>query len=394
MRRALAVLLMGAVALTGCAGAAPASPTPTKTATATPTPTPEPTPTPTPTAEPVDALSLEQQVGQVFMVGTEVSHASPDTISAVVDRHVGSIFLHGRTRGGVAAVAGVVAQFTALVSPESTGGVSLWVATDQEGGEVQVVRGSGIDDIPYAIRQADDPPEVLQQHAARWGAQLAAAGIDMNLAPVADIVTSHDSRFRNPPIGALGRQYGYDAATVAAGAGAFAEGMRTAGILPTFKHFPGLGRVNANTDTTANVVDDIVGADSPDVAVYRDLIARGPAVVMMGTAIYTRIDAANPAAFSAAIVTDLLRDQVGFEGVITTDDLSAAMQVRGIPPEERGVRAVEAGVDLVLVSADPRLLPPMYDAVLARAQADPAFAAKVRASAARVLEAKAWRDRR
>lgn len=387
MRRVGAVLVMGLLALSGCAAAAPAP-----SASVTATPTPSPTPTPTPTPDPVDALTLEQQVGQLFMVGTDVDSASPDTLSAVADRHVGSIFLHGRTSGGTAAVAPVVAQFTALVSPATTASIPLWVATDQEGGEVQVIRGPGVDDIPYAIRQADDPASVLEQNAQRWGGQLSAAGVDMNLAPVADIVTNHDTRFDNPPIGALGRQYGYDEQTVGAEAGAFAAGMRAAGVLPTFKHFPGLGRVTANTDTTANVVDDVVGADSPDVDVYRDLIAGGPSVVMVSTAIYSRIDGANPAAFSPAVVTGLLRDQVGFTGVITTDDLSAAAQVRSIAPVDRALRAIDAGVDLVLVSADPSVLPEMYDAVLARARSDPAFAAKVTASAARILEAKAWRD--
>lgn len=388
MRRVWVVLAVGMLALSGCAASA-LSPSPT--ATRGPAPSPTPTPTPTPTPDPVDALTLEQQVGQLFMVGTDVASASPDTLSAVADRHVGSIFLHGRTQGGAAAVARVVAQFTAPVSPQTTASVPLCVATDQEGGEVQVIRGPGFDDIPYAIRQADDPASVLQQTAERWGGQLATAGVDMNLAPVADIVTSHDTRFDNPPIGALGRQYGYDAQTVAAEAGAFAAGMRAAGILPTFKHFPGLGRVTANTDTAANVVDDIIGADSPDVAVYKELIAGGPCLVMMSTAVYSRIDGANPAAFSSAAVTGILREQIGFTGVITTDDLSAAAQVQAIAPADRAVRAVEAGVDLVLVSADPSVLPAMYDAVLARAQSDSAFAAQVTAAAGRVLAAKSWR---
>ncbi|WP_292834240.1 glycoside hydrolase family 3 N-terminal domain-containing protein [Microbacterium sp.] len=385
MRHTWAVLAVGVLALSGCTSAAPA---PSPTASHAPTSARTPTPTP----DPVSALTLEQEVGQLFMVGTGVTSAMPETLSAVSDRHVGSIFLHGRTRGGAGAVAPVVAQFSALVAPQTTGGIPLWVATDQEGGEVQVIRGPGVDDIPYAIRQADDPASVLQRNARHWGEQLAAASVDMNLAPVADIVTSHDTRFDNPPIGALGRQYGYDARTVSTAAGAFADGMRAAGILPTFKHFPGLGRVSANTDTAANVVDDVIGVDSPDVAAYRGLIAAGPCVVMISTAVYSRIDGASPAALSSAVVTGLLREQVGFTGVVMTDDLSAAAQVQAIPPGDRAVRAIEAGVDLVLVSADPSVLPAMYDAALARAQSDPAFALQVEAAAARVLAAKSWRD--
>jgi len=385
MRRGGAALLAAfVIVMVGCAPTGSADPSSPGARTGAPTSTP--TTTRTPTADPIEALTLRQRVGQLFMVGTAAETASPDALAAVSERHVGGLFLHGRSSAGAEATAGVVAQFTGLAQP---GGIRLWVATDQEGGEVQVLRGPGFEDMPYAIRQADDPPAVLAQKATVWGQQLRAAGVDMNLAPVADIVTSHDTRFSNPPIGALGRQYGYDRQTVAARAGAFAAGMRAAGVMPTFKHFPGLGRVESNTDHVQDVVDDTVGTDSPDVDVYRDLTAAGPSVVMVGTAVYARIDGSTPAAFSPVVVTDLLRGRVGFDGVVTTDDLSAAAAAQAVPVAERGVRAIEAGVDLVLVSADPTVLAVMYDAVLGRAETDPGFAERVDESARRVVAAKA-----
>ncbi|MBM7826193.1 glycoside hydrolase family 3 protein [Microbacterium aurum] len=383
LRAAGALVLAGMLVLAGCAPASAPAPT---TTTAAPTPTAMPTPTPT--ADPLAGLSLEERVGQLFMVGTDVSAATPATQAAITDRHAGSIFLHGRTQSGTAAVAAVVDQFTGLVGSGATGGIRLWVATDQEGGEVQVLRGPGFDDMPYAIRQADLPDDQLHAQAAVWGGQLAAAGVDMNLAPVADIVTSHDTRFSNPPIGALGRQYGYDEATVAAKAGAFAQGMRDAGVLPVFKHFPGLGHVTANTDTTANVVDTTVTADGPDVSVYRSLTAGGPSAVMVSTAIYQNIDPAAPAVFSPTVV-GLVRSTVGFDGVIMTDDLSAAAAAQAWSPGDRAVLALSAGVDLVLASADPTVFAAMYDAVLAKAQSDPAFARRVDEAAARIVAAKA-----
>lgn len=384
---ALAVVL----ALSGCAAGAGPAQTPTAASVV-----PSATPTPTPTPEPLGALSMEQRVGQLFMVGSEVLAPSPETVAAVVDRHAGSIFLHGRTGGGTEAVLGVVAQFTALApvppgKPDGTGptgGIPLWIATDQEGGEVQVIRGPGVDDIPYAIRQADLPDDQLQAAAGGWGAQLAAAGVTMNLAPVADIVTSHDARFDNPPVGALGRQYGYDAPTVQRKAGAFAAGMRSAGILPVFKHFPGLGHVGANTDVTADVIDTTVTADGPDVRVYGPLTQVGPSAVMMSAAVYQNIDPSIPAVFSPTVV-GLLRSGVGFDGVIMTDDLSAAAATAAWARADRALMALEAGVDLLLVSADPSVYAEMYDAVLARAYADPAFAAVVDAAATRVIAAKA-----
>ncbi|MDF2580417.1 MAG: beta-N-acetylhexosaminidase, partial [Microbacterium sp.] len=279
-RSALAAALAGVLAF--AAGCTP-EPGPATPTTSAPSPTgstaaTEPPATP---SDPAAALGLAGCVGQVLMVGTPVDTVSPDAAAAIRDRGVGGLFLHGRSSSGVDATAALVAQFRDL-APE--GDPRLWVATDQEGGEVQVLSGPGFDEMPYAIRQADLGPDALRTAAATWGGQLAAAGIDVNLAPVADIVTTSETRLDNPPIGALGRQYGYDEQTVAAGAGAFADGMRGAGVLPTFKHFPGLGRVDANTDYTAEVLDTVVSADSPDVDVYRELTASGPSLVMVGTA--------------------------------------------------------------------------------------------------------------
>lgn len=401
MRRAVgAVALALGLLLSACAAAPSATPDagpparPSDSASASASAAPHPlltrTPTPTPTpADPLADLSLEQRVGQLFMVGTPVERASRTTLRAVRDRHVGNVFLHGRSEGGAAEVAAVVRRFTALVGPDTTGDLPLWIATDQEGGQVQVLRGRGFSDMPFAIRQADADDRTLEKQAHRWGAQLRRAGVTMNLAPVADIVTSRKTRFDNAPIGAYGRQYGYDERTVDEKAGAFARGMRAAGILPTFKHFPGLGRVTDNTDTTRHVTDTVVRAGSPDVRVYRELTSAGPSVVMVSSAVYERIDPERPAMFSKTVVGDVLRGDVGFDGVVMTDDVSAARAVAAIPPGRRAVAAIAAGVDLVLVSADPAVLPEMYDAVLKRAKTDPAFAARVDESARRIVEAKA-----
>ena len=382
-RSAFAAALVGVLALAvGCAPEpGPADPT---ASAPSPTATGPAPPAPTTPSDPAGAFGLEGCVGQVLMVGTPVDTVSPDAAAAIRDRGVGGLFLHGRSSSGVEATAALVAQFRDLAID---GSPKLWVATDQEGGEVQVLSGPGFDEIPYAIRQADLGPDALRTAATAWGGQLAAAGIDVNLAPVADIVTSAETRLNNPPIGALGRQYGYDEQAVAAGAGAFADGMRASGVLPTFKHFPGLGRVDANTDYTAEVLDSVVSADSPDVDVYRELTASGPSLVMVGTARYQHIDPDHPAAFSPAVL-DLLRDRVGFDGVVITDDLSAAAAAEIVAPGDRAVEALSAGVDIVLASADPTVLPAMYDAVLARAQSDPAFGARVDESCGRVLEAK------
>ncbi|ARJ06530.1 beta-N-acetylhexosaminidase [Cnuibacter physcomitrellae] len=372
------------LALAGCVAPDPSPGTPTASPTASPTRTPTPTPTPTP-VDPIAGMSLEQQVAQLFMVGTAADSVDQTTLDAVSQQQIGGIFLHGRSSAGVDATSQVVQQFTSALP---AGAPKLWVSTDQEGGDVQVLSGPGFDDMPSALTQGQSSPDQLRASAAQWGAELGQAGVNMNLAPVADIVTSPETAQSNPPIGELDREYGYSADAVIAGAGAFATGMRDAGVMPTLKHFPGLGHVGENTDTDTGVTDTVVTTDGPDISVYRALLAQGPAVVMLSTATYANIDPSAPAAFSSTIATTLLRDQLGFQGVITTDDLSAAAEVQAWSPGDRATLALSAGVDLLLVSADSSVYPEMYAAVLAKAQADPAFAARVADAARHIVTAK------
>ncbi|WP_279366581.1 glycoside hydrolase family 3 N-terminal domain-containing protein [Microbacterium testaceum] len=375
--RSTILLLLAALTLTSCTPAAAPAPTAS--------PSPSPTPTPTATPDPLAGMSLQDKVGQMFMVGTSVEGANPTTLAAVRHDHVGGIFLHGRSDAGTQATADLIGQFTSTVGADAP---QLWVATDQEGGTVQVLKGPGFDRIPSAVEQAAQTDAALRSSAATWSTQLAQSGVNMNLAPVADIVTSPEFAASNPPIGALAREYGYDETAVATKVGAFAAGMRDGGVMPTLKHFPGLGHVDENTDTRTGVTDDTVTADGADVGVYASVLPQGDAIVMMSTAIYARIDPSAPAAFSPAVV-DVLRDRIGFDGVITVDDLSAARQVQPWSPADRATLAVDAGVDLLLVSADPSVYPDMHQAVLSRAESDPAFAAKVDAAARRIVEQKA-----
>jgi beta-N-acetylhexosaminidase len=109
---------------------------------------------------------------------------------------------------------------------------------------------------------------------------------------------------------------------------------------------------------------------------------------MVSTAIYSAMDPSTPAVFSPTVVRGLLREQLGFSGVIMTDDLSAPKQVQAWSPADRAVMAIEAGVDLVLVSAEPALAAQMVEAVVAKAQSDPAFDGLVNAAARRIVELK------
>lgn len=334
------------------------------------------------------AMTLEQRVGEVFMVGGPATGVGPDTVSAIRDRHVGSVILTGRSTAGTAATAGVTAGLQALATSAATAGTRLLVATDQEGGQVQVLQGAGFSAIPSALQQGTEATTTLRASAGTWGRQLGSAGVNVNLAPVLDTVPSPAAAANNPPIGVYDREYGYTPSTVASHGVAFAQGMADAGIAATAKHFPGLGRVTQNTDTASGVTDTVTTRNDPYLQPFRSAVQAGIPMLMISSADYARIDPGNPAVFSSTVINGMVRGDLGFRGVVVSDDLGNARQVAAWSPGDRAVKFLTAGGDLVL-DVNPALLPAMYDAVLARARVNAGFSTHVAQAALRVLRLKA-----
>jgi beta-N-acetylhexosaminidase len=340
------------------------------------------------TAEQVLAdMTLAQRVGQLFMVGTpadEVDHATKRQIARF---HVGNVILTGRSYDGVKKPARVSRAMRSQVSAASTDGVGLLVATDQEGGQVQVLQGPGFSAMPTALEQGRWEPSALRAAARTWAGQLRKAGVNLDLAPVLDTVPGRKAAKHNPPIGRYQREFGYTPRVVARHGLAFLRGMTDGGVVPTVKHFPGLGRVRANTDTKAGVTDRVTTRHDAYLKPFRAAVEAGAPFVMMSTAYYARLDADRPAAFSPFVVDTMLRGDLGFDGVVISDDLARAAQVASYSPAGRALRFIGSGGDIVL-TVDPDPLPAMYAAVLARAQDSAAFRHKVDAAALRVLTAK------
>jgi beta-glucosidase-like glycosyl hydrolase len=327
------------------------------------------------------ALDPRARVAQLFVVGVHLDDLSPGAQLAADG--LGGLFLAGRSHESAADLAEVTAGWQSRAP-----GPGLWVAADQEGGQVQALQGPGFARLPSGLVQGGLPPAELATLADGMGAALHSAGVNLDLAPVADVVPA-GTEAGNAPIGAFDRQYGATGAAVAAAAGTVVQGLAAHQVTATLKHFPGLGRVRANTDTSASVTDTVTAAGDDQVSAFGSLL-RAPAhpFVMMSSAVYTRIDPTTQAAFSPAVVTGLLRHQLGFDGVVISDDLANARAVRALPPGERATRFLAAGGTLVL-TVDASIVPAMIDAVLARTQADPVFAATVDGAVRTALAAKA-----
>jgi beta-N-acetylhexosaminidase len=341
------------------------------------------------TAKTYNALTPNQRLGQLFLVGVPV--ADPDQALAtarrvVRDDHVGGVFLAGRSHASVATVAGLTRSFQALATTKATGGLGLVVATDQEGGQVQVLQGPGFGKIPSGLKQGKLPTATLRADARTWGLALHRAGLNLDLAPVADVVPA-GTEDDNPPIGVFDREYGSTASRVTAKASAFAAGLGDSHVATTWKHFPGLGRVRANTDTTKNVHDTVTTANSGSLLPFRSAINAGAGWVMVSFATYDRIDPTQPAAYSPKVVTNLLRTRFGFKGVVVSDALGAK-SATSLPVSKRAAALIAAGGDVAL-TVEASLLAPMIAGVRARAASSATFRAQVKASELRVLTAKA-----
>src|SRR5882757_513725 len=353
-------------------------------------------PPPDPIKARLTQMSLEQKVGQLF--ATYVYGDSATTPSAadaaqnqslygvatgaqvIAKYHLGSIiyFAWSDNVNAPAQIAGLSngLQQAAVDSD----GTPLLISTDQEGGNVTRI-GAPLAVSPgnMAIGATFSPVDSYDMSRAT-GQQLKAIGITVDDAPVVDVNT-------NPANTADGaRSFGDQAVPVSVLAAASVLGYQSAKVAATAKHFPGLGSTSINTDNGIAVTDETRAQfERNDLPPFRAAIAAGTDEIMAAHIVAPSLDPSGaPASLSKPIVTDLLRKQLHYDGVVVTDALSAAA-LQNVEPAERAVRAVEAGVDQLLM---PTSLPAAYDAVLAAVHSGRISAARIDQSITRLLKLK------
>jgi beta-N-acetylhexosaminidase len=337
-----------------------------------------------------DRMTDEQRAGQLLMVGLSSSDPAVGAVNdPILVRHAGNVLLSGSGWNSSSLVLATSKRLQALATASATARVGLFIAGNQEGGalgSLQAFYGSGFRSIPSAADQGQTDATSLEAQASTWGRELAASGVNLNLAPVLDTVPPGGDA-TNGPIGALGRELGHDPATVAVHGAAFIRGMSVSVALAE-KHFPGLGRVKGNTDFTGDdIADSEMTADDPYLQPYRAGWQAGAQMVMVSLGIYPRLDSQNPAIFSSVVINQILRQQLGFNGVVISDDLGAAAAVSSISPGERALRFLRAGGDMVITvrSSD---VEPMTSAILDEMRSNPGFRAQIYASVLRILRVK------
>lgn len=326
-------------------------------------PTLPPPTTTRPTTSPPSASAaptLAQIIGQKLVVRMDGVTPSADLLGRIRRGEVGGVILFG---ANITTRAALIALTTKLRRAAEAGGQPRFlIAADQEGGAIKR--------IPWAPPTLS-PPEmgrigkasVARAQGASTGSALLGLGINVDLAPVADVPSSTASFMY-----LQGRTFSFSASRTALLSDAFASGLETGGVVPSMKHFPGLGRATANTDRNVVTIRASAATLASGLLPYRAAIGHRIPMIMLSNATYTAYDANNAAGWSHAISVGLLRDQLGFTGVTITDSLDGTAAARGLETWRLAVRAAKAGTDMILATGSEASTRVVYAKLLAFAK--------------------------
>lgn len=319
-----------------------------------------------------EEMNLREAVGQMFIVSVEGTRMNPLTWHAIAERGVGGVLLFGSNMHGGAQVRSLTGEL------QSAADVPLLVAVDQEGGPVSNAPWVSPQPAAAEVGESGDPAEA-RSIACTMGRELLSAGVNADFAPVVDTGGG----------AAIGsRSYGEDSGLVARMGSAAIQGFRGAGIVSAAKHFPNHGPATVDSHTGRPVVHhDMETVWEYDLPPFRAAVEAGVPVIMVSHLVYPVIDPELPASLSPAAMR-LLREDLGFGGVIVTDDLGMEAAARGGPVSDAAVQAVSAGADAVILSGTFAGQEAAYEAVVQAVESGEIPPEQAYESAERIVEMK------
>ncbi len=315
-------------------------------------------------------LSLEQKIGQLFILGFPGATLQPDHPIAqdICQRNLGGVILFDRFLAEAKASNNILnaRQLTQLTaSLQELAEQSLLIAVDQEGGLVnRFKKERGFPVTPAAVELGKSSDLASTAQNARQTAQmLLDVGVNLNLAPVVDLNVYEE----NPIIGKYGRSFSADPAIVTAHAEVWVREHRECGILSCLKHFPGHG--SSHSDSHLGFVDITETWQEAELLPYQQLINRGHIdSIMLGHLFNRNIDAQYPATLSKTTIQTLIRQQLQFAGVVISDDMQMKAITAHYGLEEACCKSLAAGVDLLIIgnnlAYDPLILAKVRDTIL------------------------------
>lgn len=313
--------------------AAPPRPSPSNTSMGRPLPA---APVPPACGDVLAAMSTRDKLAQLLMVGVT---GTDDARAVVGNSHVGGIMIGSWT--DLSIMGAPLADIAASASP-----LPLAVSVDEEGGRVSRLAGLiGSQPSPRVLAQTETPAEV-RDIAFQRGRAMRGLGVTIDFAPVVDVTTESDDEVIGD------RSFGSDPAQVVEFAGAYAQGLRDAGVLPVLKHFPGHGHASGDSHESAVVTPALAELEANDLIPYQTLTTQAPVAVMVGHMQVPGLTGSDPASLSPAAY-GLLRSGgyggPGFGGLVFSDDLSsmgAINQRYGVA--DAVLKALQAGADVAL----------------------------------------------
>ncbi|MBA4865503.1 glycoside hydrolase family 3 protein [Streptomyces sp. PSKA54] len=310
--------------------------------------------------------------------------SAPDWLLRRLGEGLASVGLFGRNIASPEQLAALTAQLRAERD-------DLLVAIDEEGGDVtrlEVRTGSSFPG-NHALGAVDDV-HLTRDVAAELGRRLAACGVNLNWAPSADI----NSNPANPVIGV--RSFGADAALTARHTAAYVEGLQSAGVAACTKHFPGHGDTAVDSHHAVPRIDaDLETLHARELAPFRAAIAAGTRAVMSAHILVPALDPERPATLSGRILTGLLREELGYDGLIVTDGIEMQAIAAAYGIERGSVLAIAAGADAICVGgglADDDTVLRLRDALVDAVRAGELPEERLADAAARVRELARWTE--
>lgn len=333
----------------------------------------------------IDEMTLEQQIGQLFMVGFPGTQPSPEIIELIQQQHIGGIILFSRNIESAPQLLALTQNLQAAARTAKHP-YPLLIATDQENG---LVRRLGSDSTTFPGNMAlgaIGSEQITYDVAHATGHELKALGVNMNLAPVVDV----NNNPANPVIGI--RSFGEDPQLVARLGAAAVRGYRSAGIIATLKHFPGHGDTAVDSHKALPTIPaTLEQLEAVELVPFRQGIEAGADCVMIAHIFLPALMPGEPApaTISSNIVRGLLRKRLGFGGVITSDCLEMDAITHTVGTARGTVMALQAGMDLVFVSHRIERQRASIAAVRAAVASGELSAGQIREAAERVLQLKA-----
>lgn len=323
---------------------------------------------------------LAHMVGQKLVVRMDGRAPDPQFLGRIRRGQVGGVILYrGRNYTSAAQLESLARSLQAAALPA---GPKLLIAVDQEGGDVKQVPWAPPTLSPPQMGAGGSASEALIQ-GRLTGAALRRLGVNVDLAPVADVPATARSFMRD-----AGRTWSSSAATTSRLANAFAAGLERGGVIPAMKHFPGLGYATLNTDSNVEKIGAARAKLDAGLVPYRAAIAAQVPMLMLSNAVYRAYDGANAAGWSSAIGLRLLRGELGFEGVTITDSLDGAAHARRVPDDPLAIRAARAGTDMILVTGSEAASRSVYASLMRAARAGTISRARLAASYGRIIALK------